>query len=320
MPAPKIGVVVPTHDCGPFLQGAIDSVLSQTVEDFELIVVDDGSSDETEALLARCADPRIRVLRNDRPLGPSAARNRGILASSAPIIAFLDADDRWDTRALGVHLEALRDPKIGVSCVAAISVGTSGETVVQKSPPYTGPELTRELLFTNTIPGSSSGIAIRQCCFERVGLFDEGLLAAEDRDMWLRLSQEFDFRFDAEALTILERRRWNSAIRDVLRMAEGHQRFLERREVDLRAEFRPLLPRLRRSTFLRVAAAHRAVGRLRSCRQYSIRAVLSSNRIDRDLARAVSLLVRSFWLPAAGVREELSTGPTGSVRAGAGPE
>src|SRR5262249_2720831 len=94
-PAVPVSVVLPTFNRAHLLEGAIRSVLGQTHGDLELIIVDDGSSDETEALVTSIADKRIRYLKQAKNRGQSAARNAGIAASRFSLIAFQDSDDKW---------------------------------------------------------------------------------------------------------------------------------------------------------------------------------------------------------------------------------
>src|SRR6185369_1855724 len=108
-PAPAISIILPTHNRAGLLPRALESVLAQACdEDFEVIVVDDGSSDGTPAYLAAIADPRLKLLRNESALGAAAARNRGLAAVRAPVTAFLDDDDELLPGFLAASLTAHR--------------------------------------------------------------------------------------------------------------------------------------------------------------------------------------------------------------------
>src|SRR5947209_3123095 len=104
--SPQCSVVLPTYNRIHSLPRAVASVLAQDREDFELIIVDDGSTDDTPAWLARLEHRRIRSLRLDRNAGPSAARNRGLETARAPIVAFLDSDDVYRPNRLSIPLQA----------------------------------------------------------------------------------------------------------------------------------------------------------------------------------------------------------------------
>src|SRR5690348_13147078 len=102
-----VSVIIPTHNRSDFLRNAITSVLNQTYQDFEIIVVDDGSTDNTSEVVANFSDERITFIRHDTNKGGSAARNTGILASKCDYIAFLDDDDEWLPDKLRKQMEIL---------------------------------------------------------------------------------------------------------------------------------------------------------------------------------------------------------------------
>ena len=103
----KVSVIVPTHNRADYLSAAIESVLEQTFQDFELLVVDDASTDTTAALVSSFSDSRIKFIRLDMNRGGSAARNQGILSSRCDYIAFLDDDDAWTPEKLELQVELL---------------------------------------------------------------------------------------------------------------------------------------------------------------------------------------------------------------------
>src|SRR6188474_1008516 len=108
---PKVSVVIPVFNRPAAVRRAIDSVLAQTVQDFEIIVVDDGSTDGTAAAVTAIQDPRITLVKHDQRRGGSAARNSGIRASIAPYVAFLDSDDEWLPSKLERQLEVFENGK-----------------------------------------------------------------------------------------------------------------------------------------------------------------------------------------------------------------
>lgn len=308
--APSVSVIVPAYNCASYLPRAIESVLAQSFTDFELLVVDDGSTDDTANVVDRySADRRVRFVRHAENTGPSAARNRGIRRSSGDLVAFLDADDDWARGKLEAQVTAVASDEAdvcGVGCVRLLPDGK--EVIISKQPPYSGDGLYRELLFKNTIPGSSSSIMVRRRCFDEVGLFDEELLAVEDRDMWLRLAARFRFVFVREPLVSINRRRVDSAIRDPARMAVGREAFLLKRERDLPERFRTLLPQVRRSSYLSIANKYRAAGDRQSSRRYSARAISSSIRVDASLWKALRVMGTSL-LPASSRRDPETSRP-----------
>jgi len=182
---PKISVIIPAYNQALYISESIRSVLEQTYPEFELIVVDDGSTDETAQILTGIQDPRICVVRQPNS-GLSAARNTGMRASSAPFITFLDADDYFlpdKLEILSNYLDEQSD--IGLVVGRVRYIDESGNTIFEsmKTPPKL---VLPELLFENPI--CVSGILLRRKWVESIGEFDESLRACEDWDLWLRLA------------------------------------------------------------------------------------------------------------------------------------
>lgn len=181
---PTVSVIVPAYNQAIYVSQAIQSVLKQTYSDFELIVVDDGSTDETPQILAGIRDPRIRVIRQPNA-GLSAARNTGLCESSAPLVTFLDADDYFLPDKLEVLSRYLENhSEIGFAAGRARYVDHTGATILEPAEAPTSLTLP-ELLSGNPI--CVSGILLRRTWLDRVGVFDEKLRACEDWDLWLRL-------------------------------------------------------------------------------------------------------------------------------------
>src|SRR3954470_18053198 len=123
-----VSTVIPTYNYGHFVQGAIDSVLSQTHRDIECIVVDDGSTDDTQAVLARYGD-KIRTIRNQNS-GPSAARNSALRIARGECVAFLDGDDEWKPDKISKQIAVLeRSPDVALVGCGVLMVDESGATV-----------------------------------------------------------------------------------------------------------------------------------------------------------------------------------------------
>ncbi len=179
---------------------AIDSVLNQSCLDYELIAVDDGSTDHSADVLARY-DGRLRVIRQ-RNRGPSAARNAGVRGSTAEYLAFLDADDWWRPQMLARMVEQLdRDPACVLAycdLVMADSEGREYRTLVGGS--SDAPSLNDML--EKLWPILPSGALIRRSAYERVGGFPEQLTAFEDVYLWLLLREQGHFRHVAEPLAV----------------------------------------------------------------------------------------------------------------------
>jgi glycosyltransferase involved in cell wall biosynthesis len=180
-----ISVVIPTYNRVPFLKDAIDSVLSQTFQAFELIVIDDGSTDDTPNLLSSYGN-KIKVITQANQ-GPSAARNRGIEAAKGKWIAFLDSDDVWKPDKLEKQVQFIIDYPDTRVCQTEETWIRNGKRVN----PRKKHEMHSGWIYEKCLPlciVSPSSVMIHQDVFEKVGLFDETMPACEDYDLWLRIS------------------------------------------------------------------------------------------------------------------------------------
>lgn len=184
-----VSIVIPTHNRASLLQRAVDSALSQTYPNIEIIVVSDGSTDETEEIMKRKCEnsQKIRFISYAPAAGANVARNKGINASCGSIIAFLDDDDEWHRDKIEKQIEVFKnDDNIGLVCTGINSVEENNETMK-----YIPPALydsSKEILMHNCI-GSTTTVAIKKEIFELSGMFDEELPANQDYDLWIRVCQ-----------------------------------------------------------------------------------------------------------------------------------
>ena len=188
---PKVSVIIPTYNSANYLPEAIESVLAQTYKDFEIIVVDDGSMDNTKEVVVPYLD-RIVFLKGSNG-GPSKARNRGILESSGEYVAFLDADDIWYPDKLEHQIAVFSENKhycLVYSDASYTRTHTSQEdrTLFSIVSPATDSWIFSELLCENFILVPS--VIVKRDCLEKVGLFDENLKWWEGYDLWLRIAFE----------------------------------------------------------------------------------------------------------------------------------
>ncbi len=185
---PLVSVIIPTYNRGWILKEAIESVLAQDFTDFELIVVDDGSTDNTSEILGEF-ESDIRVIRQTNT-GVSAARNRGIQASVGRWIAFLDSDDLWLSQKLSHQVDFLRSHADALICQTEEQWIRNGVRVNPKvrHHKFSGLIFERSLELCLVSP---SAVMISKDLFIEVGLFDESLPACEDYDLWLRVSCRF---------------------------------------------------------------------------------------------------------------------------------
>jgi glycosyltransferase involved in cell wall biosynthesis len=218
---PEVSVVVAAYNQAPWLGDAIASVRAQTFTDWELIVVDDGSTDGTREVVARHEDDaRIRCLSQPRA-ERAAARNRGIAAASGRLIAFLDADDLWLPEKLARQLAALdAQPEAGFCYTPARFVDAAGASLPLRKPKGTiAGDVFACLMRGNVIILAS--VVARRAALERVGGFDASLrvYGCEDWDLWLRLAREHPVAVVDEELTLYRRHAANTAWGQVLESA-----------------------------------------------------------------------------------------------------
>ncbi|MGM0440987.1 MAG: glycosyltransferase family 2 protein [Elusimicrobiota bacterium] len=183
---PYFSVVIPTYNRREFLSKAVESVLEQTFKDFELIVVDDGSTDGTERLIKKYPDKRITYLYQENR-GVSRARNRGIKEAAGKYIAFLDSDDWWLEEKLEITRKAIEDnPDYGVFHTQE-KWYRNGQLLNQKKRHRkpTGYVFKRCLKLCCI---SISTAVVERDLFDKIGMFDENLPACEDYDFWLRVA------------------------------------------------------------------------------------------------------------------------------------
>jgi glycosyltransferase involved in cell wall biosynthesis len=197
---PLVSVIIPTYNSASFLPQSVESVLHQTYANFEVIVVDDGSTDNTEAVLSPYRDA-IRYIKKANS-GPSGARNLGINEAKGEFIAFQDADDIWLPEKLQLQMDYLTShPEIAVLYTDIIQFNHQGQLSFGLQERYgsiPSGYIFEELLVNHAVT-LSTVIVYRSCIYE-VGTFDESLIGAEDYNFYLRLARKFQFGFLNQAL------------------------------------------------------------------------------------------------------------------------
>jgi glycosyltransferase involved in cell wall biosynthesis len=185
---PEVSVVVPTRDRSRLLALTLRSVLWQRDVDLEVVVVDDGSTDDTAEVVAGIGDPRVRLVRHPSPQGVSAARNRGIAAASGAWVAFCDDDDLWAPDKLARQLQATR--RSGRAWVYAGEVSIDQRQRILGGGPPAPPEQVMERLSRhNAVPAGASNVVVHADTLARAGAFDTRLRNNEDWDLWIRLAR-----------------------------------------------------------------------------------------------------------------------------------
>lgn len=191
MTRPRCSVILPTYNRAKTLPRAVASVLAQDEPDFELIIVDDASTDQTAAWLATLDDPRIRVARSERNQGPSAARNTGIELARAPAIAFLDSDDAYCSRRLSLPLAVLdREPDVVCTLSSSRKEDKHGQGRAAPLPEVklAAPAFAWAML-ADLVGVESTSITVRTAHAKKAGGFDTALRRTEDREFLIRLAR-----------------------------------------------------------------------------------------------------------------------------------
>jgi glycosyltransferase involved in cell wall biosynthesis len=281
---PDVTVVIPTRSRWDLLStAALPSALGQEDVKLEIVVVDDGSTDETAKKLQERSDVRLRVVRHERPQGVARARNAGIRAARGEWIAFLDDDDLWAPRKLRVQLDAAADEDASFAYGGAAAVAEDRSWLYSLAPPDPA-VLPSTLLARNVLWGGCSNVIVRSEVVRRLGGFDERLFQLTDWDLWIRLSHSGRAVACPEVVVAcIEHRRSMLLTTDDDVFAE-----FEYVEGKHRAAREAAGIRLDRRIFTRwVALGHRRAGRpFRASRLYIIGAV--RNRDPANVARALA--------------------------------
>jgi glycosyltransferase involved in cell wall biosynthesis len=203
---PRISVTIPAYNAAWCIRRAVDSVLAQTYRDFELIVINDGSTDATLDSLAGYGD-QVRAISKPNG-GLSSARNAGISAARGEFVAFLDADDWWLPEKLARQVALLdAQPNIGFCSTTTCVRGENGEDMGSWECPRIESSALETIFRANAaVAGSGSAVMVRKSILDKVGGFDEQLRSLEDIDMWMRLAAVSGYACIPETLACILKR------------------------------------------------------------------------------------------------------------------
>jgi glycosyltransferase involved in cell wall biosynthesis len=278
----SVSVVIPAYDAQRFIGAAIESVLSQSKPPDEIVVVDDGSRDDTRAIANRFA-PRVACI-TQRNSGVAAARNRGVVATATEWIAFLDADDLWRPHKLERQLHAAQTSQADVVLCDLGLIDLEGRQLPQQ-PRATSLDIEPLLLHRDEIPqGTSSTILVRRALFDEIGRYDEGLATMADWDLLIRLRLRTTFAHVAEPLALY--RRYSGTMSRSVALLERESRIILEKTFS-RGDLAPELRRLRTACLawndLVLSGSHLHAGNLTRAVQYGLRAVLRDPRLTPRL-------------------------------------
>ncbi|MFN8377849.1 MAG: glycosyltransferase [Anaerolineae bacterium] len=298
---PTVSVIIPTYNRAELLIEALNSVLAQTFQDFEILIIDDGSTDDTKVNLEPyLADSRIRYIYQTNG-GPANARNRGIDEAQGEFIALLDSDDLWLPEKLEKQVSLLRERlEIGLVYADVIWIAKDG-SVINPQPvkaPRRFPTYYEDLMFENVIWGSDSVVIMRSEVLRSIPLYDSELPTLEDQDLWLRLSVCTEFCFLNEPLTKL-RAHSSNLQHNPDSMALGRLRFLHKLQRDTPGSYRHHLPDVEYVLYRRIVFGYLLKKQYRAAIRYAIQMIashpLSVVRITLDGVVRLTRVRSAHW-------------------------
>jgi glycosyltransferase involved in cell wall biosynthesis len=284
---------------------AVASVLRQSWGDFELLIVDDASTDGTAEVVRAFADPRIRYIRQPENGGASASRNAGIRRARGELITFLDDDDEFEPELLAETYRAMAEagPEIGCcwAWVREIYDEPEGETLIRARTwdhQSATPAQARAWFLERVNSATSFGLTVRTLCFQTVGLFDERMATGEDTEWLLRFTRQFGYVIIPRFLVKLHRHAGPALTKPELPLAEAGVYLL-----DKHADFYRERPRLRKLWQRQAAGAYYRAGRRRAGRRM-MAGLLAHNPLDVRLWKS-ALCFELFGTEALGLRQRL---------------
>jgi glycosyltransferase involved in cell wall biosynthesis len=223
---PKVSVIIPTYNRASLLRHAIESVLGQTYDDYELIIVDDGSTDNTAEVVARNSSDKI-IYVHQQNRGRSAARNHGIRIATGEYIAFLDSDDMFLSAKLESQVKVLDDnPAIGLVYSHAKNVDENGDFLAYHYEGDFSGRIYPEMLFIKNNLITTPTVMVRASILSEVGGFDETLHICEDLDLWRRIARCHEVAQIPTALALI---RIRAAERiDIVEFMKGRTRYYQK--------------------------------------------------------------------------------------------
>ena len=199
MANPNVSVIIPAYNAIAYLPETLASVQQQSLQDFEVLVIDDGSTDGTADWVNSLSDRSIQLI-TQKNGGCASARNCGIQAAKGDYIAFLDADDIWEPSKLEKQAHILEtSATVGVVNTWISNIDSQGQPIGNLGTPDAEGRVWAQVIEENPIMCGSAPMVRRQC-FDAVGLFDQSLRSAEDWDMWIRLAKKYEFAVVKEPL------------------------------------------------------------------------------------------------------------------------
>lgn len=209
---PEVSVIIPTYNCSKYISEAIDSVLAQTYKEFEIIIIDDGSTDETKGIVQEYLVShrlKIKYIFQENQ-GLACARNAGIKNATGKYLALLDADDAWAKNRLALGVEIMeKHPTVSLVHANIFCMNEKGKVLftAQRERSFLNGKIAKALLLKKA-EISCPTVLFRRECVDTVGTFDENLtrLGCEDRELWIRITRQYDAYYIDEPLAYYRQR------------------------------------------------------------------------------------------------------------------
>jgi glycosyltransferase involved in cell wall biosynthesis len=215
---PKVSVIVPAYNAMTYLPETLKSVLQQTFTDFEVLIIDDGSTDNIVQWTGELVDSRVKLIVQQNQ-GASVARNTGIAQAQGEYIAFLDADDLWEPTKLEKQVHCLEEnPEIGLVHTNMLLIDWQGKSSGRVMKSNAEGDALKQLLKQNTI--ATSSVIVRNDCLKTVGEFDRNLRYSQDWDMWVRIAARYPLAVIKEPL-VSYRQHPNNATKNWQMLEQG---------------------------------------------------------------------------------------------------
>ena len=248
---PKVSVIIPVYNSMSFLTQTLESVFNQSYQDFEVIIVNDGSTDGINEWISKISDPRVKYI-SQQNQGPSVARNTGIANAEGMYLAFLDADDLWHPMKLEKQVDILdKNPEVGLvySWVASLDERGNIKGKIRKN--YAEENVWQKIIEHNIIECGSNPM-IRRICFEKLGNFDPKIAYAQDWHMWLKIASCYQFKLIKEPLVYYRSHNNNRSMKWHL-MEQSYQLIIENVFADVASNLQAFKNRCYSFAYLRIA-------------------------------------------------------------------
>ncbi len=284
-----ISVVIPAYKRGHVIKRTLQSVLDQTHQDFEILVVDDGSRDETESVVASLAkeESRIRYFCHDTNRGAQAARNTGVKAAQGEWIAFLDSDDYFTPICLEARMSVAQREGVKVINSKCLVLKEDESRITYGTPALNG-YIYRDLL-TNYGP-LFSGLLIAKEALEKIGYLDEKIISYQDWDTVIRLAKYYPFGFVAEPTFIYDCRGDDTISKNMVREVEGYKQVFNKHFFEI---VKQLGPQIVAHHYRHIANRYQSAGDQNSARRYQILSLLWWPFRFKTIYRKVRQLVQT---------------------------